>query len=208
MKFQSAGILIGTLILGCALAVPARASVVFSYSTTGCFSNCNIASNFSATASDPGKNSQFKGLDFSGVNLNNQPGLTLDLGTFTLQANSAISPQSSTFSLDIAFTLPSNATSTFDAVVSGQINKNQASGDITVDFGPQQLITFAGGSFDLQIGNIDLTHTQISEAITGTLSNLSVTAPVPEPSTWAMMLLGFVGLGFMTYRKKTTVRLA
>ena len=25
---------------------------------------------------------------------------------------------------------------------------------------------------------------------------------VPEPSTWAMMVLGFVGVGFMTYRRK------
>jgi PEP-CTERM motif len=25
---------------------------------------------------------------------------------------------------------------------------------------------------------------------------------VPEPSTWAMMILGFFGLGFMTYRRK------
>ena len=29
------------------------------------------------------------------------------------------------------------------------------------------------------------------------------TAAVPEPSTWAMMLLGFVGLGFMAYRRKS-----
>ena len=27
-------------------------------------------------------------------------------------------------------------------------------------------------------------------------------SPVPEPSTWAMMILGFCGLGFMTYRKR------
>jgi hypothetical protein len=27
---------------------------------------------------------------------------------------------------------------------------------------------------------------------------------VPEPSTWAMMILGFVGLGFMAYRRKNT----
>ena len=26
-------------------------------------------------------------------------------------------------------------------------------------------------------------------------------APAPEPSTWAMMLLGFVGLGFTTRRR-------
>jgi hypothetical protein len=28
------------------------------------------------------------------------------------------------------------------------------------------------------------------------------TASVPEPSTWAMMLLGFAGIGFMAYRRK------
>lgn len=26
-------------------------------------------------------------------------------------------------------------------------------------------------------------------------------SPVPEPSTWAMMILGFLGLGFMAYRR-------
>jgi hypothetical protein len=25
---------------------------------------------------------------------------------------------------------------------------------------------------------------------------------VPEPSTWAMMILGFMGVGFMAYRRK------
>jgi hypothetical protein len=29
-----------------------------------------------------------------------------------------------------------------------------------------------------------------------------LTAAVPEPSTWAMMILGFCGLGFMAYRRK------
>jgi hypothetical protein len=32
---------------------------------------------------------------------------------------------------------------------------------------------------------------------------------VPEPSTWAMMILGFAGIGFMAYRRKTgALRLA
>jgi hypothetical protein len=30
--------------------------------------------------------------------------------------------------------------------------------------------------------------------------SLSLT-PIPEASTWAMMLLGFAGLGFLVYRK-------
>jgi PEP-CTERM motif len=29
-----------------------------------------------------------------------------------------------------------------------------------------------------------------------------ITSGVPEPSTWAMMILGFVGVGFMAYRRK------
>jgi PEP-CTERM motif len=27
---------------------------------------------------------------------------------------------------------------------------------------------------------------------------------VPEPATWAMMVLGFAGVGFMAYRRKRT----
>ena len=38
--------------------------------------------------------------------------------------------------------------------------------------------------------------------MTGTLS------AVPEPSTWAMMLLGFAGLGFAGYRKARSARTA
>ena len=33
------------------------------------------------------------------------------------------------------------------------------------------------------------------------IDNVALTA-VPEPSTWAMMLLGFVGVGFMAYRRR------
>jgi hypothetical protein len=33
--------------------------------------------------------------------------------------------------------------------------------------------------------------------------NVTVAA-VPEPSTWAMMILGFLGVGFMAYRRKST----
>jgi hypothetical protein len=31
---------------------------------------------------------------------------------------------------------------------------------------------------------------------------------VPEPSTWAMMILGFSGVGFMTYRRRGRTALA
>ena len=31
----------------------------------------------------------------------------------------------------------------------------------------------------------------------------SVSPGVPEPATWAMMMLGFAGVGFMAYRRKS-----
>ncbi len=34
---------------------------------------------------------------------------------------------------------------------------------------------------------------------------VNVSAGVPEPSTWAMMLLGFAGLGFAGYRSRKSV---
>ena len=33
---------------------------------------------------------------------------------------------------------------------------------------------------------------------------VTISTAVPEPSTWAMMILGFVGLGFMAYRRKSS----
>jgi len=36
------------------------------------------------------------------------------------------------------------------------------------------------------------------------LDTVSVATAVPEPSTWAMMILGFMWVGFMAYRRKNT----
>jgi PEP-CTERM motif len=36
----------------------------------------------------------------------------------------------------------------------------------------------------------------------------TVSSAVPEPSTWAMMILGFLGLGFVAHRRKNAVRFA
>jgi hypothetical protein len=46
------------------------------------------------------------------------------------------------------------------------------------------------------------------EASSGQVRSISISdqvlmAAVPEPSTWAMIVLGFAGIGFMTYRRKS-----
>ena len=39
------------------------------------------------------------------------------------------------------------------------------------------------------------------------LLELTSVASIPEPSIWAMMILGFAGVGFMAYRRKSTAAL-
>jgi hypothetical protein len=54
-------------------------------------------------------------------------------------------------------------------------------------------------------GNQQLGFTDLGPADQqGDLLALVNVAPVPEASTWAMMLLGFLGLGFMAYRRKNS----
>ena len=36
----------------------------------------------------------------------------------------------------------------------------------------------------------------------------NVAAAVPEPSTWAMIILGFLGLGYLAYRRKSSMAVA
>jgi len=39
-------------------------------------------------------------------------------------------------------------------------------------------------------------------SFTGTMTPITITTGVPEPSTWAMMILGFAGVGYMAYRRR------
>ena len=63
------------------------------------------------------------------------------------------------------------------------------SGQPTTIDGGSSFQTVAGGTNGPALGR----------PITGPLT---IAAAVPEPSTWAMMILGFLGLGFMAYRRK------
>ena len=51
--------------------------------------------------------------------------------------------------------------------------------------------------------NIDLTfgYTLVADGSGGFGFDFAVGGAVPEPSTWAMMLLGFAGLGYAGYRR-------
>jgi PEP-CTERM motif len=43
--------------------------------------------------------------------------------------------------------------------------------------------------------------TEILVSTFGESGNFTIGTAVPEPSTWAMMLIGFAGLGYASYRR-------
>jgi hypothetical protein len=62
-----------------------------------------------------------------------------------------------------------------------------------------------GSSCGSASGNASVFQSGYTTADTSTtwLATEGTVSAVPEPSTWAMMILGFAGLGFMTYRRKS-----
>jgi hypothetical protein len=80
-----------------------------------------------------------------------------------------------------------------------QLGSSLSGFSFTTDAAPTQLplenYFFLSDSFDrIQVGNISAPEVAIAH-------------PVPEPSTWAMMLLGFAGIGFIAYRGKSKATL-
>jgi hypothetical protein len=55
----------------------------------------------------------------------------------------------------------------------------------------------------VSVGTDLITFTGVSGVTLSGSSTSDFANAVPEPSTWAMMLLGFAGLGFMAYRRKS-----
>jgi hypothetical protein len=98
----------------------------------------------------------------------------------------------------------------FSDAVGGGFNLNLGSG------GPLQFFNVLGGSTPDFTSGITagsfLTNIVIADNTNGdSVGSASVViTAVPEPSTWAMMLLGFFGVGFVAYRRRTSaaVRLA
>jgi hypothetical protein len=54
-------------------------------------------------------------------------------------------------------------------------------------------------------GQLSFTDSGPSTQQGNLLDNVVVTTGVPEPSTWAMMILGFLGIGFAAYRQRSRV---
>ena len=77
---------------------------------------------------------------------------------------------------------------------------NTALGFTQVDGNGPDLFTGNPAHPVFTIGSFNLNNPFFGQRDVLTIS--AAIAAVPEPSTWAMMILGFCGLGFMAYRRK------
>jgi hypothetical protein len=76
------------------------------------------------------------------------------------------------------------------------------------DFGPGGVSKFEVLGIDPSLGldpnNSTAFVTQVTFTGDGTFTGtMTAISAVPEPSTWAMMILGFAGVGFMAYRRRS-----
>ena len=106
------------------------------------------------------------------------------------------------FTLLVNFTLPAGtpgAGTVYSALVGGSVT-NSTTGGVLFDFNnTPQTINYTGGSFTLAINDVSVNSSEVptNTAITGTIRTA-----VPEPATWALMLLGFGGIGLAMQRRR------
>jgi hypothetical protein len=118
--------------------------------------------------------------------------------TFTA-SGSALPDGFSTFLVDIQVGQANTATqvtfSDFNSTVVGQTVFDLGLGAnfflITASNG--QTLLNGTATFDGSVGSFEQVRVDLA----------GVTTAVPEPSTWAMMILGFMGVGFMAYRRRS-----
>jgi len=125
-------------------------------------------------------------------------GAQVFLGTFNLGGGSNSGSQANVYSNPFGATL-SNPTSNGTAITFAGGRESFHFAALPVNTGSNTL-TFAYTSLD------DANHAGFQslndEAWGIEQVNVAAVGVVPEPSTWAMMIFGFAGLGFMAYRKR------
>ena len=189
-------------------------AATYTYYSTGCFTDTSCSPS-SQTASTGGALHGEGGLTFKGAGTPkseiSSSGPNLNLGTMSLQNFLFDDPSATKFDLQVTFTTPQAGSHIFSADLLGLIVFGL--GFVEIDFGGPRTFSYDGGSLKLAVNDVYLFSLDAKDPIIGHISDVRSDPPpiagaVPEPSTWAMMLLGFGGLGFMTYRRKRTTAIA
>ena len=188
-------------------ATAANAAINFSGSSQGCF---NAACSPASTAMDDG-------LTFTGGTFNlfdsagfvGLGGTTNNLGVFSLSTASA-DYTGDLFTLVVNFVTPSGTSPSagnFSAVLQGNVS-DLPGGGVYINFdNTPEIFTFDnGGSFKFWVNDVSLSPGGANQVMNGTINVL--TRPLPEPGTWALMILGFGAIGLTMRRRGRRTTLA
>jgi PEP-CTERM motif len=200
-----------------ALAAPASAATTFQGYATGCFTTTTCSPSTTAT---PGTAMTIGGLTYTtssvnflpdhhsfsqSLNSSGQAGFAgTDLGSFSLN-NTVFDYNPYVFDLLVTFTAPPGtqaANLTADLIGTVQAEQN---GTVRIDFANSAenplTLTSSVGTFTFYIDDLTLGQSTVGAQTALTGGILSFT-PVPEPGTWALMLLGFAGVGAAMRRSR------
>ena len=106
----------------------------------------------------------------------------------------------STVSLGLVGAAPSDCSVSLPSSISGSFDRSI---DHSFNFGPVGVTGTHAGTCSFDIGLFADGTLLAMESDT-----IRVTGGIPEPSTWAAMLIGFAALGYMGYRKKMMVTMS
>ncbi len=199
------------ILFGTAFATSASAATTITGSVTGL--------NYQTT--DPGLGVSATAIAFPSFTLNNVNDFAdfdvLNIGTTEGTVNIGEDTNPSPISVTFTFTDPAGTSgaavtgTTFGFIIPFTTCGIIAGGCGRVDFGAPTNFTFGnGGQFSVQLSDATFgTPGNANVSARFTLLAESVAPPVPEPATWAMMLVGFGAVGFsMRRRRRATVTYA
>lgn len=180
-------------------AASAANATSFVGTTGGCFgSGCTPVS------SDSIANLSFAAGSFSVQDSNGFAGIGSGGGSNTL-GFLTLTPQLGThvfdgtpFTLLVNFTSPGVLQGTYFSTLIGSVT-DSINGGIQVNFNDPNTLSFGSGdsAFTLTVNNVAVSNSGARTPITG-----FIRTAVPEPATWALMLMGFGGIGLAMRRRR------
>lgn len=199
--------LVLSLAAGAAMAAASAANATSFVGTTGgCFGNLNnspVSPPCTPVATSSVANLTFNAGSFSVQDSNGFAGIgsgggTNTLGFLTLTPTVGTTNFNGTpFTLLVSFTSPGALQGTYFSTLMGSVTDSVAGG-IQVNFSTPNTLSFGSGgdAFTLTVNNVAVSNDGVRTPITGFITT------APEPGTWAMMLLGFGGIGLAMRRRR------
>jgi hypothetical protein len=168
--------IIAGLLLCAGLSVPAKAAVVYDINFAGGGFGV-LTLNFATVAASEGVNTSNTS-DFGSLSVTGLDGMNFSVTSSNLAS----------FSIN---TTPSGAPPFYGLTITETAPAIPPGGDYI------QIYSISGGNISSTPNGSNIDSFTINSISAPTLASA-----VPEPSTWAMMLLGFAGIGFMAYRRQ------